>query len=113
MHPCLSIRGIIQVMDAAKKNTETALPAILAALEARRKAMGVSRERFAVLSLNISSSTYARWLAGNFNPDRKTLESLQARIIDWEFLPAQCTADTYPELAKLWDNPSDDIYDDL
>ena len=100
-------------MDAAKKKTETAPSGILAALEARRKAMGVSRERFAVMSLNISSSTYARWLAGNFNPDRKTLESLQARIIDWEFVPAQCTPETYPSLAESWDNPSDDIYDDL
>jgi transcriptional regulator with XRE-family HTH domain len=100
-------------MDAAKKKTETVPSGIPAALEARRKAMGISREKFAVQSLNISSSTYARWIAGNFNPNLKMLQWLQARLVDWEFIPAQCTPETYPELAKLWDNPSDDIYDDL
>lgn len=98
-------------MDAARyKSAETAIPE---ALEARRQAMGLSREKFAVQVLDVSLSTYERWQAGNFNPSLKTLQKLEAMLADWEFVPAQCTPETYPSLAAVWDNPSDNIYDDL
>lgn len=98
-------------MDAAKY--KTAATAIPEALEARRNAMGLSREKFAVMVLDISLSTYERWQAGNFNPSLKALQRLEAMLTDWEFVPAQCTPETYPSLAEVWDNPMDDIYDDL
>jgi len=110
-HPCYSIRGIIPVMDAAK--VKTALSAIPEALERQRKDLGISREKYAVLVLNISCSTYQRWLGGRFNPDLETLQRLMEILADSDDIMVPLTAQANPVLAELWDNPEDAVYDVL
>ncbi len=86
---------------------------LLKALEAWRAKLGLSREKFAVLMLGVSYSTYDRWQRGRFNPSLKTALRLQALLVDSDLVPARLTAETDPVLAELWDNPLDAIYDDL
>ena len=86
---------------------------LLDALEAWRARLGLSRERFAVLILGVSCSTYERWQRGRFNPSLQTALRLQALLADSDLVPARLTAETDPELAELWDNPQDAVYDNL
>ena len=61
----------------------TKLHPLLERLEKLRKEKGMSLEKFAVRVLDISFSTYSRWLRGNFNPDLWTVEKLE-RILEEE-----------------------------
>lgn len=101
---------------AARQSTVALSPVaagLLKALEAWRAKLGLSREKFAVLMLGVSYSTYERWQRGHFNPSLQTALRLQALLADSDLVPARLTAETDPELAELWDNPQDAIYDDL
>lgn len=98
-------------MDAAKyKTAEEAIPE---ALEDWRGRLGVSRERFAVTTLGVSSSTYERWLRGSFNPSLHTALRLLALLNDSDLVPARLDGKSDPMLAELWENPLDASYDAL
>lgn len=84
---------------------------LLAEMEAKRKQLGMSRQKFAVLVLNISSSTYERWLRGPFNPRLRTVTAILAAIGETDILPSAMTDKSDPVLARIWDNPLDAEYD--
>lgn len=54
---------------------------LLEKLEAKRERLGVSKEKFAVKELDISYSTYHRWLSRRFNPDLETIEHIK-KVLD-------------------------------
>jgi transcriptional regulator with XRE-family HTH domain len=60
------------------------MEALLERLERVRKEKGLSLEKFAVQLLDVSFSTYFRWLKGNFNPDLKTFRKLEAWVDEQE-----------------------------
>jgi len=101
------------VMDAAEVKTGLTLTAIPEALEEWRERLGVSREKFAVATLGVSSSTYERWLRGSFNPSLHTTLRLLALLNDSDLVPARLSGKTDTALAELWENPLDASYDEL
>lgn len=85
--------------------------ALLSGLERWRTALGVSREKFAVTTLNVSHSTYERWLRGGFNPRYKDMVRYEALLANSDLIPPRMSAASDPVLAKIWDNPLDAEYD--
>jgi len=53
---------------------------LLDRLEAKRKELGLSQERFAVERLGIAFNTYQRWLYQRFNPTLEMIERIE-RVI--------------------------------
>jgi len=50
---------------------------LLERLEAKRKELGLSQERFAVERLGITFNTYQRWLHRRFNPTLEMIERIE------------------------------------
>lgn len=50
---------------------------LLEKLEDKRRQLGISKEKFAVKKLDISYSTYHRWLNERFNPNLETIEQIK------------------------------------
>jgi len=65
------------VVEVRTLTEETKLHPLLEQLEELRKEKGLSLEKFAVQVLDISFSTYNRWLKGTFNPDLFTIEKIE------------------------------------
>lgn len=84
---------------------------LLKRLEAKRRALHLSQEKFAGQILGISFTTYQRWLHEKFNPDYQTIQRLEALLADEDI--TALTAATDPVLAELWDNEKDAAYDEL
>jgi transcriptional regulator with XRE-family HTH domain len=53
---------------------------LLERLEAKRRELGLSQERFAVERLGIAFNTYQRWLYQRFNPTLEMIERIE-RVI--------------------------------
>lgn len=74
-----------EVMELGKRTADQIDHPLLKRLEDLRERMGLSRERFAVHTLDVSYPTYHRWVKGGFrNIALKTFEQLEELVTELE-----------------------------